>query len=97
MDEVTELNRLEKRPIVEALKKENPDATTAVVMMYADAFIDYQEAQSNIDIHGAVVMHPRTGAPIDNPYLKVRTGAAAAMRGLEIRSERLWNRFQTPG
>ena len=46
-----------------------------VAPMYAAAFADYREAQYSITKNGAVVANPRTGAPITNPYLKVRDAA----------------------
>jgi phage terminase small subunit len=43
-----------------------------LVQIYCDACETYNEAQENIKRNGAVVSHPRTGAPLENPYLKVR-------------------------
>jgi phage terminase small subunit len=98
MDEVNQpIGRLPKGPIIETLKQENPTAPTAAIQMYADAFVDYQEAQQNIDRNGAIVFHPRTGAPIDNPYLRVRERAAAALRKLEIKADTLWGGPPTSG
>lgn len=50
--------------------------------MYADCFVDYREAQDNITKNGNVVAHPRTGTPIDNPYIKVKAAAMANLRKL---------------
>lgn len=57
--------------------------------LYADAFTEYREAMRNIRANGAVVVNPRTNAPLDNPYLKIRDRAAARLqkmteRGLEV-------------
>ena len=44
-------------------------------IQYADAYLEYREASANLAEFGAVVSHPRTGNPVENPYLKVRDGA----------------------
>jgi phage terminase small subunit len=79
-----------KEQVLEALRDENPRAPAGHLQMYADAYLEYAKAQANIDEHGPVVFHPRTGAPIDNPYLKIRNGAAAALQKLPLKSDRLW-------
>lgn len=83
---------LTKDEVIAALRAENPRAPAGFLQMYADAFAEYQTAQANIDEHGPVVFHPRTGAPIDNPYLKIRNGAAAALQKLPLKADRLWQR-----
>ena len=65
--------------VVALLRRDNPGARADEVALYADCFLDYQEAVNNIRDNGNIVVHPRTGAPIDNPYLKVK---AQAMAGL---------------
>ena len=57
----------------------NPGQPDAVVRIYADACCAYLEAQGNIRQYGEVVQHPRTGAPITNPYAAVRKEAAATI------------------
>lgn len=56
-------------------QKAPPDA----VRIYLDALEIYSEASENIARNGAVTAHPRTGAPLVNPYLAVRDGAAKTM------------------
>lgn len=68
-----------KIAIIEQLKRDNPSANHGEVAIYVDAFFRYQEARNNIDEHGSIVAHPRTGAPIDNPYLKILDAAAKQM------------------
>ena len=46
------------------------------VNIYYDAKKTYEKAQKNIEENGEIVTHPRTGAPMENPFLKVRTQAA---------------------
>jgi phage terminase small subunit len=59
-----------------------PDVAT----MYAHAWAEYREAQESITKNGAVVANPRTGAPITNPYLKVRDAAEAKLLRLARRA-----------
>jgi phage terminase small subunit len=66
--------------------KDDPEG----VAIYADAYADYQEAQANIDQHGAIVFHPRTGAPIENPYLSVRAKASTVLQKCKLDTTRLW-------
>jgi hypothetical protein len=65
--------------IVAVLIRDNPALRVDFATIYADAIIDYLAASENIRDNGSVVLHPRTGAPIDNPYLRVRVSAIAQM------------------
>lgn len=59
--------------------------------LYADAFCEYHEAMENIRRNGAVCANPRTGAPIDNPYLKVRDRARLQLRRMSgVDTTGLW-------
>jgi len=64
----------------EILQRWNDDAAIADIAMYADAYMDYQEAIENIRKNGNIVLHPRTGAPVDNPYAAVKKRAIDTMR-----------------
>lgn len=68
----------------------NPKARKDVVQMYANAFSMYSEASKNIKEHGAIVYHPRTGAPVDNPYLRVQSAQGAILRKIRINTGDLW-------
>jgi phage terminase small subunit len=78
--------------IVAILAEDNPKAPAGDLLMYATAYREWRHAAANIAEHGTIVSHPRTGAPIENPYLKVRAGAMATMGKLtRVRStDRLW-------
>jgi phage terminase small subunit len=68
--------------------------------VYANAFAEYQEAMENIRSTGAVVANPRTGAPIDNPFLKVRDRAEEKLTKLGRRvkgAAGLWAALQMDG
>jgi len=58
---------------IKILLKHNPDNRRHGIELFVSAFLSYLEAERNIKEKGSVVAHPRTGAPIDNPYLKVRS------------------------
>lgn len=55
-----------------------------VATMYADVYLEYQEATANIREHGAIVQHPRTHNPIANPYLAIRDSARATLTALNV-------------
>ena len=65
--------------IAAELSKVNPRAGAMDVRIYSDALLTYREAAANIEKCGAIVTHPRTGAPIENPYLRIRTQAGAVL------------------
>ncbi len=83
------MGQMTKAEIVEKLIAAGTRKDAAV--MYADAFIEYREASTNIDQHGAIVAHPRTGNPIENPYLAVRDRAAKKLAGMrKVKADFLW-------
>jgi phage terminase small subunit len=49
----------------------NPRATQTALAILADALRVYAEAAANVEKHGAIVAHPRTAQPIENPYLRI--------------------------
>jgi len=58
---------------------------------YADAYLEYVEASANIAAHGAMVLHPRTSNPIENPYLQIRDRALRKLQGMvNVKAEWLW-------
>lgn len=66
-------------------------APTDHATLYANAFIEYREASENIAQYGAIVQHPRTGNPVENPYLKVRDRAHQKLLGMRrIKADFLW-------
>ena len=76
--------------IPQMLRSANPSARTVDLQVFADALRIYREASTNIALHGAIVFHPRTGAPIENPYLKIQTQKGAVLTKMaNINSNRL--------
>lgn len=71
-----------REEVVATLKRDNPGAGGDIVAMYADCFMDYTEAAENIAKNGNIVAHPRTGSPIENPYIKVKASAMNQLRKL---------------
>lgn len=66
-------------------------APTDQATLYADAFVEYREASENIQQYGIVVQHPRTGNPIENPYLQIRDRAAKKLLSMrKLKADFLW-------
>ncbi len=58
--------------------------------IYADAMRTYREAARNVATNGAICSHPRTGAPIENPYLKIQAQQGAILTRMRtIKSDRV--------
>jgi phage terminase small subunit len=79
-----------REEVIGILTKANPTRPD-LVAMYADQFLAYQEAAANIAEVGNIAAHPRTAAPIVNPYIAVRDQARKAMIGMkQLRTAELW-------
>jgi hypothetical protein len=77
--------------LLAVLRKDNPDVSGPTLQVYADALRVYHEASDNIRRLGSVVSHPRTAAPMENPYLKVQTQQGKVLARLQwIRSDRAY-------
>lgn len=86
------MDKITKDKIIESLKKINPKAKASDLVIYVDAYAEYTAAQANITEHGSIVFHPRTGSPIENPYIKIRNGASSTIRKMtNIKSVGLWD------
>jgi hypothetical protein len=80
--------------ILAELAIDNPKVPAVTLQMYADALRSYVEASKNIEANGSVCSHPRTGAPIDNPYLRVRDQQGAVLRKMRaIKGDRVLKRL----
>jgi len=80
------------KAVREVLAAENPDGLPAgMIEQYTDLFVTYREATLNIAKCGSVTAHPKTGAPLENPYLKVRQQTLTALRGFpEVKAANAW-------
>lgn len=87
-----------RREAVEILLQHNDAKRRHAIEMYVSSFLGYLEAQDNIDRNGNIVAHPRTGAPMENPYLKVRTYCINEMNKMRLRGlGELWARVNLGG
>ena len=60
-------------------------------VLYADVYIEYAVSSENIERNGLIVNHPRTGNPIENPYLAIRDRALRKLNDLrDVKSECLF-------
>ena len=72
------------------LRADNRTVPAMTLEVFANALRIYLEASRNVREHGAVVAHPRTGAPMDNPYLKIQTAQGQTLVKLSrIKSDRV--------
>lgn len=77
--------------IVALLTADNPRAKLGDLHQYASSFIQWKEAETNIRANGAICAHPRTGAPMTNPYLAVQTGALKNLQLFQrLKTDSLW-------
>jgi phage terminase small subunit len=84
------MGKVTRDQIVEKLRKANRGESLSHIVMYADDLLEYRAAQANIAEHGAIVMHPRTSQPLQNPYLAVRNAASERMKRSGLNSDSLW-------
>lgn len=70
---------------VDVLKLFNPTVPDMEIRIYLDNLALYSKAKENVQKNGAITLHPRTGEPINNPYLRVMKSAEKAILGSRIR------------
>lgn len=88
---------MELDAVIDALRRSNRRADEATIRAYATALRDYLVAEANVAEHGTIVFHPRTGAPIENPYLAIRERCQAAMARARLRhTEEAWRLATLP-
>lgn len=80
-----------REEVLTRLRAANPGARADRVTIYADALVEYKHAQANITENGSIVLHPRTGAPIENPYIKIRNQASKVLLSIGLHHDGLWN------
>ncbi len=66
------------------LRLDNKTLRAVDLRVFADALSAYCEASENIRRNGTIVMHPRTGAPIENPYLKISKQAGQLLTKMRL-------------
>lgn len=83
------MGQMTKAEIVAALVERGESKARAV--MFADAFDEYRQASKNIEDNGLIVLHPRTAAVIENPFLAIRDRAAKKLDGMrKVKADFLW-------
>ena len=77
--------------------EENPAAKTGDVEQYSHQLLTYFEASLSVLMLGAIVAHPRTAAPMENPHLKQRNQSMSAMQKLKKirKTNETWKKIQT--
>jgi len=65
--------------VLKKLKDDNPYAPYDEIEIYAAALTNFCEAEENVRNYGIIIAHPRTGVPMDNPYLKILDAASKQM------------------
>lgn len=78
--------------VVAILRPMNPRAEDAKIAIYAQAYIEHQHAQAQIDRHGTMVEAKKGALPVENPYTVVRDRTAKTMLTLALRTGDLWTR-----
>lgn len=78
--------------VVKILRTENPTCPLGDLTMYAEVWLVLREAAANIAKNGAIVAHPRTNAPIENPYFRIMGGQIKLLQGLTRvrKTDHLW-------
>ena len=69
-----------KVDVVAELVADNPGVSEVVLAVYGDCLRTYIKAAEHVRRHGAVVAHPRTGAPLQNPSLAIADLCAARLQ-----------------
>jgi len=76
--------------VARILRALNAKARADLIAIYAEAFVEYRMAAANVEEHGPIVFHPRTGAPIENPFARVRQRAALTLERIRLNTGPLW-------
>ena len=85
------MENLSKDQVIQKLRQLNPALAMSQIVMYTNLYLDYTTAQKNIDENGSMVMRPKTGEPIENPYLKIRDKAFNNLQKIRIKADYLWS------
>lgn len=64
------------------LRADNPKAKELDLVIALDYLRIYCEGAQNVRKNGAIVAHPRTGAPIENPYFVIVIKAGQSLSKL---------------
>ena len=78
--------------VVKILSAENPGCPLGDLVMYGEVWLVLREAQANIATNGVIVAHPRTNAPIENPYCRIMSAQIKTLQGFRRvrKTDALW-------
>lgn len=74
------INLTQLSEISSYLAENNQECDAAYLIQFANLFLIYREASISLAKFGAIVVHPKNGAPIENPYLKIQITTGASLR-----------------
>ena len=69
---------------LEELRKDNKSARLVDLNVFANALQLYCQATINIQANGAICAHPRTGTPMENPYLNIQMKYGAIIKKMRL-------------
>jgi phage terminase small subunit len=82
--------------ITAELKRDNPMCRDIEIEAYANALKAYVEASENIEKNGVICLHPRTGTPFENPYVKIQSQQFKVLSSLKkVKSNRVLAMMKT--
>jgi hypothetical protein len=84
---------MNRQTIIDELMRLNKSMTPTQSRVFADTMLAYMEASRDIAKNGAIVAHPRTGAPMENPYTKIMKIAGDGLSKRRILTGDLWDRL----
>ena len=70
--------------VLAELSRDNPQTSLVNLRIYSDALLNYCLAAQNVKENGSICAHPRTGAPIENPYLRIMNDQGKILRGMQM-------------
>lgn len=73
-----------KPDLLQELTADNPGVQQIELTVFLNALTAYREATANLKKNGTIVLHPRTGQPLENPYLKVQTQMGAVLSKMRM-------------
>ena len=82
---------LVREQIVDRILEVDTGCSAERAVAYADLWLEYMEAQDNIDRYGVICAHPRTAVIIENPYVQRRDKTRVELHKIrDVRAGWLW-------
>jgi len=80
--------------VLEALEEDNPQEKYALLQACANWIVLHVHGTDNVRRYGAQVLHPKSGAPIENPWLKTISTAEKSLFGKSMAKIKKDNAFR---